>query len=135
MSSKHSPTQHSDDPKKTLCGVQTVCQTHTHIRTPSMAHESRSSLTSTEKPSIPPQASMLMRGTRVCTSTDCRTDPLYHLQSAPARTQRTLPPHITAANLYQTELELLTPLPENRGRSFPRRSFPRQFFPARSFLR
>ena len=37
MSSKHSLTQHTDDPKKTLRNAKTLRQTHTYLRTSSMA--------------------------------------------------------------------------------------------------
>ena len=53
-----------------------------------------------------------MTGTQIFTSTERPEHPLHHLRSAPARRQRAHPPHRTAAQFYQEELDSLPPLPD-----------------------
>jgi len=62
---------------------------------------------------LPLKQYMRMRGTHIYTSTGHPTHALHHLRTAPARRPRADPPHTTAAQYYQTELDSLPPIPEN----------------------
>ena len=125
MSSEHSPTQHSANPKKTLpwctnstSGPYSHRPTHNCNRTQKqhtyrnygspkierfelrpVAHKHSHPHLHRETLVLPLTLHMLMRGIHIYTSADCPTHPLHHLQSAPARTQRPRPPRTAVSKL------------------------------------